>query len=49
MPAARWRCSISRGGRVVLVYKHRLAGHGTEPERSLAELRNDKQWLKNDL
>jgi uncharacterized membrane protein YqjE len=37
------------GGGVVLVYKHRLAGHGIVPERSVAELQKDKQWLKNDL
>ena len=37
------------GGGVVFVYKHRLAGHGIVPERSVAELQKDKQWLKNDL
>jgi hypothetical protein len=37
------------GGGIVLVYKHRLAGHGIVPERSVAELQKDKQWLKNDL
>jgi hypothetical protein len=37
------------GGGVILVYKHRLAGHGIVPERSVAELRKDQLWLKKDL
>jgi Protein of unknown function (DUF1469). len=37
------------GGAVVIVYKTRLAERGIMPERSLAELQKDKQWLKKDL
>jgi hypothetical protein len=29
--------------------KKRLAGRGIVPERSLAELQKDKQWLKREL
>jgi len=37
------------GGGLIVVYKTRLAGHGIVPERSMAELRKDQQWLKKDL
>jgi Putative Actinobacterial Holin-X, holin superfamily III len=37
------------GGGVIIVYKTRLAGRGIVPERSIAELQKDKQWLKKDL
>jgi putative superfamily III holin-X len=37
------------GGGVFIVYKTRLAGRGIAPERSIAELQKDKQWLKKDL
>ena len=37
------------GGVVVVLNKKRLAGRAIVPERSMAELRKDKQWLKRDL
>jgi hypothetical protein len=37
------------GGGVIIMYKTRLAGRGIVPERSIAELQKDKQWLKKDL
>lgn len=37
------------GAIVVLVMKSRLARHDLVPQRSIQELRKDKQWLKNEL
>lgn len=37
------------GGLVVLVMKNRLAKHNPMPEKTVEELRKDKQWLKNEL
>ena len=37
------------GGIVVLVMKNRLGRRNLMPERSVQELRKDKQWLKNEL
>ena len=37
------------GGIIVLAMKSRLARQDMVPNRSLDELRKDKQWLKNEL
>ena len=37
------------GAIVVLVMKNRLAHRNLMPERTVQELRKDKQWLKNEL
>ena len=37
------------GGIVVLATKSRLAKQGLVPNRTVEELRKDKQWLKNEL
>jgi hypothetical protein len=37
------------GGGVILLNKKRLAGRGIVPERSIAELQKDKQWLKKEM
>lgn len=37
------------GAIVILVMKSRLERHDLVPERSIEELRKDKQWLKNEL
>lgn len=37
------------GGLVVLLMKNRLARQDLVPQRTVAELRKDKQWLKNEL
>ena len=37
------------GGIVVLLMKNRLAKQELVPQRTVAELRKDKQWLKNEL
>jgi uncharacterized membrane protein YqjE len=37
------------GGVVVLLMKNRLARQELVPQRTVAELRKDKQWLKNEL
>lgn len=37
------------GGIVVLVMKSRLARQDLVPQRTIQELRKDKQWLKNEL
>lgn len=37
------------GGIVVLVMKNRLGRRNLVPERTVQELRKDKQWLKNEL
>ncbi len=37
------------GGALVLAMKNRLGRLKAAPERSLEELRKDKQWLKNEI
>jgi uncharacterized membrane protein YqjE len=37
------------GGSVVLLMNNRLAKQELVPKRTVAELRKDKQWLKNEL
>jgi hypothetical protein len=37
------------GGGLIVLSKKRLAGRGIVPERSIAELQKDKQWLKKEL
>ena len=37
------------GGIVVLMMKNRLSNQELVPSRTVAELRKDKQWLKNEL
>ena len=37
------------GGIVVLAMKNRLAKQDLVPQRTVQELRKDKQWLKNEL
>jgi uncharacterized membrane protein YqjE len=37
------------GGVVVLVMKKRLADYNPVPTETLAEIRKDKQWLKNEI
>ena len=37
------------GGGVIVLNKKRLAGRGIVPERSIAELQKDKQWLKREM
>jgi uncharacterized membrane protein YqjE len=37
------------GGVVVLLMKNRLGKQELVPQRTVAELRKDKQWLKNEL
>ena len=37
------------GAIVVLLMKNRLAKQELVPERTVAELRKDKQWLKNEI
>ncbi len=37
------------GGGVIMLNKKRLAGRGIVPERSMAEIQKDKQWLKKEL
>lgn len=37
------------GGVVVLLIKKRLAKRELVPQKTVAELRKDKQWLKNEL
>lgn len=37
------------GGLIVLLMKNRLAKHDPMPQRTVHELRKDKQWLKNEL
>jgi uncharacterized membrane protein YqjE len=37
------------GAIVVLLMKNRLANQDLVPQRTVAELRKDKQWLKNEL
>jgi uncharacterized membrane protein YqjE len=37
------------GGALILVMKNRLASHSAAPERTIEEIRKDKQWLKNEL
>jgi len=37
------------GAIVVMLMKNRLAKHDLVPQRTVQELRKDKQWLKNEL
>jgi uncharacterized membrane protein YqjE len=37
------------GAILVMLMKNRLAKHELVPQRTVAELRKDKQWLKNEL
>jgi uncharacterized membrane protein YqjE len=37
------------GGLIVITMKNRLAKQKLVPDRTIAELRKDKQWLKNEL
>ena len=37
------------GGILVMVMKNRLAAQPLVPDRSIEELRKDKQWLKNEI
>lgn len=37
------------GGIIILVMKNRLASRNPVPQRSIEELRKDKQWLKNEI
>ena len=37
------------GGIIVSTMKNRLAKHSLVPDRTVAELRKDKVWLKNEL
>ena len=37
------------GGIIVLLMKNRLAKQDLVPQRTVQELRKDKQWLKNEL
>lgn len=37
------------GGILVMTVKNRLANRALVPERSVEELRKDKQWLKNEI
>lgn len=37
------------GGIVVMIMKNRLAKRDLVPQRTVAELRKDKQWLKKEL
>jgi uncharacterized membrane protein YqjE len=37
------------GAAVILVMKGRLAAHDPTPNRTLEEIRKDKQWLKNEM
>jgi uncharacterized membrane protein YqjE len=37
------------GGIIVMAMKNRLTKHSAAPQRSIDELRKDKQWLKNEI
>ncbi|MEP6569450.1 MAG: phage holin family protein [Acidobacteriota bacterium] len=37
------------GGLIVVTMKNRMARQSLVPDRTIAELRKDKQWLKNEL
>jgi uncharacterized membrane protein YqjE len=37
------------GGIIVATMKNRLTAHSAAPQRSIDELRKDKQWLKNEI
>lgn len=37
------------GGIIIVVMKNRLAARTAVPNRSIEELRKDKQWLKNEM
>jgi uncharacterized membrane protein YqjE len=40
---------LSLGSVVVVLNKKRLAGRGIVPERTIAELQKDKEWLRKEL
>jgi uncharacterized membrane protein YqjE len=37
------------GGVLIVVFKNRLAAHNPVPQRTVEEIRKDKQWLKNEM
>jgi uncharacterized membrane protein YqjE len=37
------------GAIIAVTMKNRLASHSAAPQRSIDELRKDKQWLKNEI
>ena len=37
------------GAVIAITMKNRLAAHSAAPQRSMEELRKDKQWLKNEI
>lgn len=37
------------GAILIIVMKNRLTSHSAAPQRSMDELRKDKQWLKNEI
>jgi uncharacterized membrane protein YqjE len=37
------------GGAIIMVMKNRMMARNPLPERSIQELRKDKQWLKNEI
>ncbi len=37
------------GGILIVVFKNRLAARNPVPNRSVDEIRKDKQWLKNEM
>lgn len=37
------------GGILIFIMKNRMTARNPVPERSVEELRKDKQWLKNDM
>lgn len=37
------------GGILIVVFKNRLAARNPVPNRSVEEIRKDKQWLKNEM
>jgi uncharacterized membrane protein YqjE len=37
------------GGIIAVTMKNRLSAHSAAPQRSIDELRKDKQWLKNEI
>jgi uncharacterized membrane protein YqjE len=37
------------GGVLIVVMKNRLAAHNPVPQRTVEEIRKDKQWLKNEM
>jgi uncharacterized membrane protein YqjE len=37
------------GAAIAITMKNRLASYSAAPQRSISELRKDKQWLKNEI